>query len=473
MSYSPAVVLFRQDLRLHDNPAFWHAAHSGAPLIALYILDDKTPGKWKIGGAQRWWLYHSLKALQKSLKKLGIDLIALKGSKVEILKELIAKYLPQAIYINRCYEPFAIEEESSIQKMSVDIPIHLFKSTLFTEPGTISNNEGKPYKVFTHFYHTWSKLANIDEPLPEPKGPLLQFQKLRGEDIENWGLLPSHPNWAIDFSKDWTPGEEGAKNKLVLFAKESMSDYAVNRDIPSKKGTSFLSPHLHFGEISVRQIYKKLFACSDSCIGREIYLKELVWREFAYHLLFFFPKMSETSFQKRFQNFPWKSNSKLLKSWQMGVTGYPIVDAGMRQLWRTGFMHNRVRMIVGSFLTKDLLIPWQEGEQWFWDTLVDADLASNAMNWQWVAGCGVDAAPFFRIFNPVLQGEKFDTEGVYVKEWVPELAKLPAKYIHRPWEAPPLLLAECGVVLGKDYPYPIVDHAEARDRALKLFKEWK
>lgn len=462
----PIIVLLRQDLRLNDNPALWHAAQTGAPIIVLYILDDKLPGQWKIGQAQRWWLHHSLKHLSSQLAEQQVTLLLKSGNTQSVLTEVVRLSNAKALFYNRCYEPFWVSFEKSLAIPGIEI--QSFNSALLIEPWMISTKQGTPYKVFTQFWNTASKDLELSPPLPKPTLVGYQNKKIQSETLDEWHLLPKSPNWAREFSSLWEPGESGAQDKLELFITSGLDRYAIDRDVPSIQGTSMLSPHLHFGEIGPKQIVYRLQHLRGDV---EDFVRELGWREFTYYSLFHFQKLPENSYQDRFNQFPWKTDPAVLKAWQKGLVGYPIVDAGMRQLWHTGTMHNRVRMIVGSFLTKDLLIPWQEGEKWFWDTLLDADLASNAFNWQWVAGSGMDAAPFFRIFNPVLQGQKFDPDGEYVRRWVPELGKLPAKYIHEPWEAPPLLLRELEITLGKTYPYPIVDHKQARDTALRYFKQ--
>lgn len=467
---SPSLVWFRQDLRLTDNAALIAATHRGGPIVALYILDDDTPGAWSAGGAARWWLHHSLTALQVRLKEHGVQLVLRRGKAGTLLVRIAKEIGAGAVFWNRCYEPFAIARDTAIKAAlkKADISAESFGSTLLAEPWTVKSKAGTPFKVFTPF---WNALkAQLPPPRPHKVPTIAQhLTHIDSDDLKDWRLLPAKPDWAQGFGANWTPGEAGANAHLDRFLKSGLDDYGTGRNQPGIEGVSRLSPHLHWGEISVRQVWH----AADAHGGHtaEAYLRELGWRDFAHHLLWQFPDLPEKPFAARFGDFPWKTDARALEAWQGGMTGYPYIDAGMRQLWATGWMHNRVRMAVASFLVKHLLIHWRAGEAWFWDTLVDADLAANAMNWQWVAGSGADAAPYFRIFNPVTQGEKFDTDGAYVRRWVPEVAALPDKYLHSPWTAPAEMLAKAGIVLGKTYPHPIVDHAKARARALAALAE--
>lgn len=422
------IVYFHKDLRLNDNAALWHACDQG-PIIPLYIWDEKAMGQWKYGPAQRWWLQESLKHLQKQLKKHGLTLIFRRGDTLKILKELVKQTDATGICYNRCYDGTCPNLED------LGIEVHHFPGALLAEPWEISPAKGGYFKVFTPFWKTCLKELEPPTPLPVPQ--LRPYQhKIVSDDIDNWNLgTGSWKNY-------WQPGEESALKRLKEFASHSLGNYAIGRDFPAKFLTSRLSPHLAFGEITPGQIWH---AAKNEC-----FLREIGWREFCHHLLYHFPDLPVKPFDQRFEAFKWKHDSGNLKRWQEGITGYPIVDAGMRELLETGWMHNRVRMIVASFLTKDLLIPWQRGAEWFWEKLVDADLANNSANWQWVAGCGADAAPFFRIFNPALQAEKFDAESEYIHRWVPELKNDP-----------------------KNYPKPIVDHKDARNTALKHFADIK
>jgi deoxyribodipyrimidine photo-lyase len=469
---APSLVWFRQDLRLTDNAALIAAAERGAPVVALYILDDDASGDWRIGGAARWWLHHSLTALQARLNEHGVQLVLRRGKAETLLLRIAEEIGAGAVFWNRCYEPFVIARDTAIKGAlkTTGITTESFGCSLLAEPWTVKTQSGTPFKVFTPF---WNSLKGQMPPPRPHKAPAIdqQLTRIASDDLKDWKLLPNKPDWAKGFSADWTPGEAGAQTHLDRFLKDGLDDYGTGRNLPGIEGVSRLSPHLHWGEISVRQLWH----AADAHGGHkaEAYLRELGWRDFAHHLLWQFPDLPEKPFAVRFADFPWEKDAKALKAWQTGMTVYPYIDAGMRQLWATGWMHNRVRMAVASFLVKHLLIHWRDGEDWFWDTLVDADLPANAMNWQWVAGSGADAAPYFRIFNPVTQGEKFDADGEYVRCWVPEVSALPDKYLHSPWTASAEILVKAGIVLGKTYPHPIVDHAKARARALAALAEIK
>lgn len=454
---TPIIVLFRQDLRLKDNPALAHACQSGQPIIPLYILDDHNPGHWKMGGASRWWLYHSLSALNQSLQEKGSSLFFYKGNTLEILSRLIQKYQVGGIFCNRCYEPYAIKLEQKL--MDLHPLFQSFNGSLLFEPWEILNKQNQSFKIFTPFWRKCLEVGPIDDLLPEINRIITK--KIETESLDSWNLLPNHPDWSKGLQKNWEVGEKAAHLILSYFINQSLKVYDHDRDFPALNSTSSLSPHLHFGEISPRQI----FHTTKDLPNSDKFLSELGWREFSYYQLYHFPQLPEQPWRAEFSNFPWVKNPELLIKWQKGITGYPIVDAGMRQLWNTGWMHNRVRMICASFLVKDLLLPWQEGANWFWDTLVDADLANNSASWQWVAGCGFDAAPFFRIFNPILQSKKFDPDGIYIKRWIPELIDVPKAFIHTPWTA--------NADLKLCYPNPIVDHDESRRKALEGFKKIK
>ena len=466
---APSLVWFRQDLRLADNPALLAAIERNAPMAAAYVLDDDAPGKWKMGGASRWWLHHSLKSLTADLKRLDIPLVLRRGSAKTIIPKLAEEIGAGAVFWNRCYEPFAVDRDARIAAglAKAGVGVQDFPATLLTEPGTVENKSGKPFRVFTPYARAVLKQGHPATPKPAPRAGQ-SHGRIGSDELNDWKLLPTHPNWASAFGDDWTPGESGAQDQLKTFIEDALEHYPTGRNLPGREGVSRLSPHLHWGEISVRQIWHAVELHSGN--AADTYLKELVWRDFAHQLLDQFPALPDEPFTPRYAQFPWRKDAKALKAWQTGQTGYPFVDAGMRQLWTTGWMHNRVRMVVASFLVKHLLLPWQAGEDWFWDCLVDADLAINAMNWQWVAGSGADAAPYFRIFNPVLQGEKFDKDGAYVRHWVPEIAKLPDTWLHKPWLAPAGILAKAGVRLGMTYPQPIVDHDTGRQRALDALK---
>lgn len=454
----PAILWFRQDLRLADNPALQVAANH--PFFAVYIWDEQDP--WSPGGASKWWLYKSLNALKQSLEERGIQLIFRRGNPLHILKTLAQETKVCGIYWNRCYEPYAINRDREIKShfKNEGIPCESFNGSLLVEPWDIQTKTKRPYQVFTPF---WKALQRLSFPKPTPIPDLQGWKTLvSSEALEEWGFVPTL--WGQSLEETWQPGEKGAWERLNHFLEEGAQAYARKRDYPSENGTSHLSPSLHWGELSPTQVWHQaLFSHGMEALP---FLRQLGWREFSYHLLYHFPEFPSKPLRSSFQDFPWEENADALKAWQTGKTGYPLVDAGMRELWHTGSMHNRVRMVVASFLVKHLLLPWQKGEEWFWDTLVDADLANNAVSWQWVAGCGADAAPYFRIFNPSLQSQKFDAKGTYIKQWVPELQALDPPYIHAPWKAPPEVLERAGIKLGTTYPFPIVDHDFARKRAL-------
>jgi len=479
MADRPVLVWLRQDLRLGDHPALTAAVATGAPVLPFYVLDDATPGSWRMGGASRWWLHHSLASLGAAVEQRGGALWLGRGAALEVIPALARKLKAGAVHLTRSYEPWAGKLEQQVREAlaSDGIGCKRFPGALLREPEEIRTFAGEPFRVYTPF---WRALASAGEPgpvLPPPAEIARPPRIPKSDRLDNWQLLPKRPNWAEGFAPVWRPGEEGAAQRLEGFL-ASIADYADERNRPDLPSTSRLSPHLHFGEISPRACWHAVRAAAARRNGRgdkggETFLRELVWREFSYNLLFHWPDLPEKPFRREFGAFPWSSDAVRLRAWQRGRTGFPIVDAGMRELWATGWMHNRVRMIAASFLVKDLLVPWQAGEEWFWDTLVDADLASNAASWQWVAGSGADAAPYFRIFNPVKQGTTFDPEGSYVRRWVPELARLPLAYLHAPWTAPEDVLAEAGVVLGRTYPPPIIDHVKARDEALAAFARIK
>ena len=466
---SNAIVWFRQDLRLCDNPAFAEACRHHHFIIPIYILDEVST---QLGGAQRWWLHHSLTALDAGLKKMGLRLCLRQGNALTILKQLVQDHRIEAIYWNRCYEPTAIERDTLVKKFFQTGHVHVASTnaSLLHEPWQITNKAGHFFKVFTPYWRACLQQMNIPEPLRLSQTP--KALEADSESLTRWKLLPTKPNWAQAFGQYWQPGEEGARTKLADFLDIHLKGYSASRDEPAKDSTSKLSPHLHFGEISPWEIWRAVetVKLDPTCDLKSIerFLSEIGWREFSHHLLYHIPSLPNANFKPAFNTFPWKNDADFLKRWQEGKTGYPIVDAGMRELWHTGYMHNRVRMIVASFLTKDLLIDWRLGASWFLDTLVDADLANNSAGWQWVAGCGADAAPYFRIFNPVLQGEKFDPDGAYVKQWVPELKSVDARWIHKPWMAPQ---DQLGLCLGIDYPNPMIDHHEARKKALLHYQQ--
>ena len=470
-SPAPVIVWFRQDLRLADNPALRHAVDGDRPVICLYINDELTPGVRKLGGASKWWLHHSLTALAEDIAQFGGRLILRSGAAADIVTKVAEESGADAIVWNRRYGAAEQDCDAGV-KSGFDGEAHSFDGLLMHEPTEVRTGAGNPYKVYTPFWKSFDASDAPREPLPKVTKINGFDGTLESEDLSDWHLLPTKPDWSGGIADHWEVGERAAHVQMREFLKTSVEDYDKQRDFPAIDGTSSLSPHLRFGEISPHTLWQAAME-ADAGKGGLTWRKELVWREFAYHLLHHFPDIPEENFQKKYDAFPWRQDGEALARWQKGETGYPIVDAGMRQLWQTGWMHNRVRMIVGSFLVKHLLIHWRDGEDWFWDTLVDADPASNAAQWQWVAGTGADAAPYFRIFNPITQAEKFDPDGNYIRQWVPELADLPTKYLGAPWEAPKDILAKANVVLGETYPKPIVDHKEARQRALDALSEVK
>ena len=473
----PVIVWFRQDLRLRDNPALNAAAATERPVVALYILDDETPGNWRCGGASRWWLHHSLTALGDQLSRLGNRLILRRGSSQMVLKQMVQSTGATQVFWNRCYEPWSTALEPKLAELlstEYAVACRRFSASLLFDPDKLRNKSGHPFRVFTPFWKHCLQQAQPRPPLGAPSALPAYGRELASDLLADYELLPSKPDWAGGLRESWRPGEEGAWRQLENFCATAITDYREERDRPARPKTSRLSPHLHFGEISPRSVWHAVRGHHQSrSAGAGAFLREVGWREFCHHLLHHFPQLPSHPFRPEFVRFPWKDDPAAFRAWSRGKTGYPIVDAGMRQLWRTGWMHNRVRMVAASFLVKHLLIPWQRGQAWFWDTLVDADLANNAAGWQWVAGCGADAAPYFRIFNPTLQGERFDPQGEYVRQWVPELCDLPSKWIHKPWMAPPAALAAAGVTLGVNYPRPMVDHAQSRALALQAFATLK
>lgn len=475
----PVIVWIRQDLRLADNPALSAASLGSAPVVPVFVLEEGAHPSDPPGGAARWWLHHSLARLGAALARIGSPLVLRRGEPAAVLAELAAEIDAGTVLWNRRRDPAGAERDrrvaATLEGRGVRTGSHdadLLPNLLF-EPEAVRTKSGGPFRVFGPFWRACNALPAPPSPLRAPQRLAALPNPVRGDRLEDWDLLPRAPDWSGGLRESWQPGEQAARDRLAEVLDGPIGRYAESRDIPGVDGTSRLSPHLHWGEISPRQVWHAARMAADAHPERgpgiAAFLRELGWREFCHHQLHHNPDLPRTPLDGRFAAFPWREDPAALKAWQRGRTGYPIVDAGMRQLWQTGWMHNRVRMIVASFLVKDLLLPWQAGEAWFRDTLVDADPANNAANWQWVAGCGADAAPFFRIFNPVTQGETFDPRGVYVRRYVPELAELPDAWIHKPWRAPPSALAAAGVRLGQSYPLPIVDHAAARVRALDAF----
>lgn len=468
MTRDLSLLWLRQDLRLADQPAL--AAAAKGRVLPVYILDDDAAGDWAAGGAQRWWLHHSLKALGEAFSSRGAPLVLRRGNAVDILLDLAKETGATTIHATRHFEPFARRQQNALQE-ALGTKFHLHSSGCMREPGAVTTKSGTPYKVFTPFWRACQALGAPPEPTAAPE-KLVGVDSVESDALDDWALLPTKPDWSGGIAQAWTPGEAGALEKLEAFTPEDVRRYKDQRNLPAIDGTSQLSPHLHFGEVSARQVWHHLSSIMELAEA-EPYIRQLGWRDFSVSLITHAPDLAEESWSPKFKDFPWREDSDALAAWQRGQTGYPIVDAGMRQLWQTGWMHNRVRMIVASFLCKHLLLHWRAGEDWFWDTLVDANLANNAAGWQWVAGSGADASPYFRIFNPITQGEKFDPDGIYIKKYVPELSALPRKYLYAPWTAPENILQTSGVTLGKTYPKPMVDHGAARERALAAYDEIK
>lgn len=471
---APVIVWFRRDLRVADQPALAAAARSRQPVIAVYVLDETPSRPWRPGGAGRWWLAGALEALAADLEARGGRLVLRRGESVAALLALARETGAAAVHFTRHHEPAEAADEAALHAALAGIGVECrrFGGNLLAEPDALATKAGGPFRVFTPFYRALLGADAVHAPAAAPESLAPPKTWPASESLADWALTPTAPgaagDWAGGLRESWAPGAAAARARLDQFLAGAVAGYARERDRPGMDATSALSPYLHFGEIDPRQIWHAARIAADlrpqGRAGIEAYLRQLVWREFCHHLLHHRPNMPERPFNPAFADFPWRDDPAGLEAWQRGRTGYPIVDAGMRQLWHAGWMHNRLRMVAASFLTKHLLVPWQAGQAWFWDTLVDADLANNAAGWQWVAGSGADAAPYFRVFNPVLQGRKFDPDGTYVRRWVPELAHLPAKHIHAPWEA--------GVTVP-GYPPPMVEHKGARQRALLAYQSLK
>jgi len=474
---APAIIWFREDLRLTDNPALHAAVSSGRPLVLLYILDEQTKGLRPLGGASKWWLDKSLRALAADIKQAGAQLTLRSGQSADVLDTVIEETGAETIFWNRRYDQPERDLDAAIKEDLAQrgLDVSSYNARLLNEPWQVETNAGGYYKVFTPYWRaarnnfvardTYGRHKKLSGPKPE------------SESLDDWGLHPSNPDWSTGFD-DWTPGEDGAIARLTDFLDGPINGYKEDRNRPDlDMSTSGLSPHLRFGEIGPLQIWRAVHAGMEAGTLPEkdghTFLSEIGWREFSHTLLFYNPALASENYNDSFEFMPWRKDKNAFDAWTKGQTGYPMVDAGMRQLWQTGWMHNRVRMIVASFLTKHLLLPWQDGEAWFWDTLVDADPANNAASWQWTAGSGADAAPYFRVFNPISQGSKFDETGAYVRRFCPELKDLPDKYLHAPWEASEEILNKAGIQLGKTYPKPIVDHSGARQRALDAYDTLK
>ena len=471
-----ALYWFRNDLRIEDHPGLCAAASAGR-VIGAYVLDDETAEARKLGGAARWWLAQSLRALQSDLADLGIPLVLRRGRERDVIPDLAEEIGATAIFWARRFEPWgqAGDRDLKADFAAKGVAARSVNAALLVEPWEVKTQSGGDFKVYSPFYRAIAPLlpalaAQLDAPpprqTPPPAPPSLS--------IDDLALEPSAPDWAGGLRRHWRPGGAGARQLLADFLAGPIRNYKEARNRPGEWTTSRLSPHLRFGEISPKRVLASTLAtiAADPSLAAdgEHFIKELCWREFSYHLLHHRPDLPVANWRAQFDAFPWRNDPAALRAWRRGKTGFPIIDAGMRELWTTGWMHNRVRMIVASFLIKDLMIDWRSGEEWFWDTLVDADLANNAASWQWVAGSGADAAPYFRIFNPVSQARKFDPDGAYVRRWVPELAALPHDLLHAPWEDE-ALARRCGIVLGRDYPRPMLDHGAARTRALEAFAQ--
>jgi deoxyribodipyrimidine photo-lyase len=468
---APAIVWFRQDLRLADHAALAAAMAGGGPVLPVYVLDDEDAGAWAMGGASRWWLHGSLLSLQAALAERGAPLVLRRGRAADVLPALLAETGASRIDAGRMHEPWARTTEAAVERAAPGA-LHLHRtSTLFDLDG-IRSKTGGIYGVYGPFARQLRERGDPSDPLPAPRR--IPSVTVGSERLQDWNLLPTRPDWAGGFRDTWQPGEHAAHERLAAFVLEAVLGYDVGRNLPGQPRTSMLSAHLHWGEISPGQVWRAVRDSANQdqqAKGIDVFLGELLWREFAAYLLWHNPHLPEQPLRPRFAALPGRRAPDELRAWQRGQTGVPIVDAGMRQLWHIGWMHNRVRMIAASFLVKHLLMPWRAGEDWFWDTLVDADLASNATSWQWIAGSGIDSQPFFRVFNPVTQGQKFDPAGDFVRRWVPELASLPDRYVHAPWTAPVAALREAGLELGTTYPRPVIDLAAGRQRALAAYRD--
>lgn len=480
MRSSSSIVWLRSDLRLADNPALHAAVERGKPIIPLFIWAPAEEGEWRLGAASCWWLHHSLADLDRELRGLGSRLVVRSGQSFEILRDIARLTGASAIFWNRRYEPACVARDRQVAAQLDATGLHnvSLNASLLFEPWTVSTKSRAPFQVFTPFWRTCLASLSPTAPMGAPRRLPAPIRWPHSMAIHELGLLPKG-DWTNGLRSAWKPGAHGAREQLDRFLAQAFAAYTTDRNRPDKPGTSRLSPYLHFGEIGPRQVVQ---AMRDHAAKRGLeekawknshFFAELGWREFAHHLIYHFPNTTSEPLRSGFAKFPWRSHDGWLRAWQRGKTGYPLVDAGMRELWTTGWMHNRVRMVVASFLVKDLMISWRRGAEWFWDTLVDADLANNTLGWQWTAGCGADAAPFFRVFNPSTQGAKFDPEGDYVRKWVPELGRLTPRWIHRPWEGPEAELAAAGIGLDQDYPRPIVQHGIARAVALEAYAALK
>ncbi len=486
------MVWFRNDLRMTDQPALHAALERGRPVLCIFILESDN-GLRPLGAASRWWLHHSLDRLGADLAKAGASLTLYAGAASTIVPAIVEAADAGALFFTRRYggSSTALDEAIRAEVASGCCAVETFNGRLLHEPWDIKTKAGGNYGVYTPYWKAAMALGRPGEPLPRPRhlrGAPAPSSGPRPVALADLGLLPAKVNWAAGWDENWTPGEGGAAERLAAFLKDGLIDYPAERDRLASWGTSRLSPHLRFGEISPRQIHAAVEATRAKAHGTKAhgtkaggkvvdeaagkYLAEIGWREFDYQVLHYHPDIATKNLNAKFDRLPWADVPKAqLVAWKKGRTGFPVVDAGMRELWATGYMQNRVRMITASFLIKDMLCDWRVGEQWFWDCLCDADPANNTMNWQWVAGTGADASPFFRIFNPVTQGERYDPGGDYIRRHVPELAKLKGKAIHAPWLADEAELRAAGVELGRTYPQPMLDHGESRQRALEAYRK--
>ncbi len=468
----PVILWFRQDLRLADHAALAAACAGGRTVVCLFVLDDASPATWKLGGAARWWLHHSLVSLGSALQARGAALVLRRGAAAMVVAALAQEIGASDVHAGRLHEPWARQADAATADAlrAVGATLHLHRTTTLFDLDTIRTKTGGIYGVYTPFANACRTRGHPEPPLAAPAS--IRSLPVPSDDLSAWDLLPTKPDWSAGFRETWQVGEDAAHTRLAAFLAKAVHGYDTGRNLPGEPGTSMISAHLHWGELSPGQVWTTAReAAQQTGRGLEVFLGEILWREFAAYLLWHNPHMPEQPLRPAFAKLPVRRDRTELRAWEHGRTGVPIVDAGMRQLWHIGWMHNRVRMIAASFLVKHMLMPWQDGEAWFWDTLVDADLASNSASWQWIAGCGIDSQPFFRVFNPVSQGQKFDPDGAYVRRWVPELAALPAAVVHAPWTATPGQLATAGVELGATYPHPIADLPAARQRALDAYRD--
>ncbi len=468
--HTVAIVWFRQDLRLSDNAALAAALHEADTVLPVFVLPEREE-QWGLGGASAWWLHHSLASLSASLAAKGASLILRHGNPAHIMASLAQDTGATAIHAGFCAEPAWRRHDETLVDLlhGTGITYTRHRNTRLFDPDTVKTKTGGIYGMFTPFANAVRAMSSPPAPTRTPANIPGVAKPPKSEALASWDLLPTKPDWSGGLREAWQPGEPAAQTRAKLFLKQAVSQYGTGRNLPGQDLTSRLSPHLHWGEISAVWLWHALMRTPPG-EGAQVFLNELIWRDFAAYVLWHKPTLPGANLRESFDALPWRRDPKGLSAWQRGQTGVPIVDAGMRQLWQTGWMHNRVRMIAASFLVKHLLIDWREGAAWFLDTLVDGDLAANSTNWQWTAGTGIDSQPFFRVFNPVSQGQKFDSDGAYVRTYVPEIAALPAQFLHAPWTAPDEILRAANVRLGDNYPKPLVDLAAGRQRALDTYK---